>query len=446
MTGQLVTRCRACGSKALSPAFSLGESAEYVFCDPDKDVTACGLLQRITRDDAGVPSPAEPVSRTHRHRLRAAVTEAMEMITTRDGTALDIGCGDGTLMSFYPRWVEAFGVDQVEPDPRVKDWGTAVVGAFPEKSSLNKLKSHTGTRRFDIITAISVLGEQDLPGPFLMSIKDLLADDGVAIIETPYASLALMRNNVGVFHDRAISIYTLTILEAEARKAGLKIVRGAMTETEGGSIRLFLTHADYTGHDYVPWLEQLARLWDEENVLCLTSRQTYQAFAQRVDANRRAVQHVFTEMRKYGEHAHVLGADMSMKAMLDFFSITGEHVSFIVSRDKNNKTVRRNMVVGSGHVEIVAEEDVRLALPDYLIGFGSQRREILEHWREAIFDGVKVIFLTPELEIVDDQNYGAELGKALAVTDGPGSVETLKAVLSTVRRPRLVAVNEALEA
>jgi hypothetical protein len=57
-----ISHCRACGSAALSPAFTLEgvgaeaarkgllgrsktESAEYVLCDPSKDVHACGLLQ-----------------------------------------------------------------------------------------------------------------------------------------------------------------------------------------------------------------------------------------------------------------------------------------------------------------------------------------------------------------------------------------------------------------
>ncbi len=446
MAGQLVTRCRACGSKALSPAFSLGYGGDYVFCDPDKDATACGLLQKVTADDLVVPEIIEPVSRTRRHRLRAAVIEAMEMITTRDGSSLDIGCGDGTLMSFYPRWVNAYGVDVVQPDDQVKDWGKAVTGSFPDKSTLDKLKSHTGSRRFDIITAISVLGEQQEPGKFLTSIKDLLADDGVAVVETPYASLALMRNNIGIFHENVQAVYTLTTLEAEARKAGLKIVRGAMSETDGGSLRIFLTHDGYAGHDYVPWLEQLARLWDEENALSLASKQTYQAFMQRVGGNRKTVQNFLKELHQYGEHAHILGADEVMKTTMQFYGISAEHVSFIVSRDKEQYDTRRHMTIDGSEIEVVTEDDVRLAQPDYLIAFAGHRREVLEHWREAIFDGVKVAFLTPEFEIVSDENYGAELGKALAVTDGPGSVETLKAVLSTVRRPRLVAVNPAMEA
>lgn len=446
MVEECQTRCRACGSQALTPVFSLGANANYVICDSDKDATACGLLQRAALPDDKVPEFYGPVVRTHRHRLRTAVTEAMEMVSTRDGAALDIGCGDGTLMSFYPRWIEAFGIDKVQPADQAKDWGNAVAGVFPEKQALKSLKKHNGDRKYDVITAISVLGEQQDPNSFMQAMKNLLTDDGVIVLETTYAALALMRNNVGAFHAQAQGVYTLAILENLVRQANLKIVRGCMSETEGGALRLFLTHATYTGHDYVPWLEQLARLWDEEYALSLTSRQTYQAFLQRVEMGRQNILGHLDDMRKYGEHIHVLGASPEMVALMAWLDLDHDLVSFIVSRDEAHQG--QMMVIGqcASEVEVVSEKDSRLALPDYFLAPASRRREVLEHWREAIFEGAQILFVTPEYELVDEHSYGAELGKVLAITDGPGSVETLRAVLSTVHRPRLVAVNTAIGA
>ncbi|MEE9330502.1 MAG: class I SAM-dependent methyltransferase [Parvularculaceae bacterium] len=442
MGGKPIERCRGCGSKSLTPAFTFGGDAAYVFCDGEKDATACGLLQRaatpLLQDTIDT---APPVTRTHRHRLRGAVTEAMEMISTRDGLALDIGCGDGTLMSFYPRWIEAYAVDQLMPDERIRDWGKAVHGSFPEGDVVKTLRSHIGKRKFDVITAISVFQEIEDPSAFFGGIKDLLADDGVCVLETPYASLGLVRNAVGMFHNSALTIHTLTTIERLARLNGLKIVRGAMTETDGGALRLFLTHNCYVGHDYVPWLESLARLWDEEIALALTSRSTYQAFSHRIDANRQTVDSFLEEMRDYGEHAHVIGSDPAMIALLEAFEIGPDVVSFIVSRHEDKISSRVHIGRAEAGIEVISEEDSRQASPDVYLAPNSLRREILEHWRESIFAGVRIVFMTPDLEIVDADNYGTELGKCLALTDGPGSLETLKAVLSTVRRPRLVAVS-----
>ncbi|MEQ8748309.1 MAG: hypothetical protein RIC52_00910, partial [Amphiplicatus sp.] len=125
-----ITHCRACGSKALTPAFSLEKAApalsariggalvrrsradiDFVLCDPAKDARACGLLQLAHKRVAPVAPPA-PSNRyaSVRAHLRAVATEALELISGRDCAALDIGCSDGALLSFYPRWVERYGV------------------------------------------------------------------------------------------------------------------------------------------------------------------------------------------------------------------------------------------------------------------------------------------------------------------------------------------------
>ncbi|MEZ5928479.1 MAG: hypothetical protein R3C55_08380 [Parvularculaceae bacterium] len=105
-----ITECRACGSKALTPVFSLpspeprfdalgrrkqGE-AKFVLCDPSRDAGACGLLQsayaRTPAPEMFEPSGRYAVNRSH---LRQLATEALEAISGRDCAALDIGCNDG---------------------------------------------------------------------------------------------------------------------------------------------------------------------------------------------------------------------------------------------------------------------------------------------------------------------------------------------------------------
>jgi len=86
-----------------------------------------------------------------------------------------------------------------------------------------------------------------------------------------------------------------------------------------------------------------------------------------------------------------------------------------------------------GFPEVITEEMAREAPPDALFAPSWRLRETLEAWHDQIMDGMRIIFLEPELLIVDQENYAAELGRALAVTDGPGSVETLRAALSAMR-------------
>ena len=438
-----ISQCRSCGSRALTPVLSLGGGNGWAICDPEKDPTACGLLQRLW--DMPKPDVHEiAVSRTGRHRLRATTTGVMEMISARDSKALDIGCGDGTLLTYLPRWIECCGIDRhpVPPGPG-REAGTFVRGDFPSKSAMRQLGKVGGREKFDIITAISVLGEQDDPLDFLQAVRQLLARDGVAVIETPYASLALMRNNPSAFHAEAQALYSLQALENLVTRAGLKIVRGGMTETAGGSLRVYLSHEEC--HDYTDtmWLNQLARLWDEEASLALDAPQTYQAFSWRMERNRQQAQEWIAGLKRTGSHIHLIGADAGSLFLADWVGLDRDVVSAVISRDPDLHGCQ--VKLGGGMVDILCEREQLepLPVPDAIIAPAGLRREALEHWREAIFEGAELAFLSPDFARVTDRNYGAELGKALAVTDGPGSVDTLRAVLASVQRPQLVSVSTA---
>ncbi|NWG70383.1 MAG: methyltransferase domain-containing protein, partial [Parvularculaceae bacterium] len=287
-----ITHCRVCGSKALSPAFSLPglgaptqgfagrrpSDVDFVYCDPMRDARACGLLQSAY-SGLSPAAPDEPSGRysSVRNHLRQMATEALELISGRDCAALDIGCADGTLLSFYPRWVERFGVDPSDQVEQVGDWAWTAKAAFPSA----ELDRAFGTKKFDIVTAASVLERLDDPRAFLARVKALLAADGVFVLETLYAPMTLTRTLVEAVASASAAVYSLGVIERLVRDSGLKIFRGLLTDKCGGSLRLFIAHADAADHDFDPWYERLARLWDEENALSLRSQAPYQALERR---------------------------------------------------------------------------------------------------------------------------------------------------------------------
>ena len=444
-----ISHCRACGSAALTPAFTLegagaeqprkgilgrakAEVPDYVLCDPSKDVHACGLLQNGFATDAPrkriAPSGA---FRTVRSSLRSLATEGLELISGRDCAALDIGCSDGTLLSFYPRWVDRYGVDPSDDADQIGDWAWSAKAAFP---SADLDRAFAG-KKFDLITAASVLEEINEPRAFFARIKSLLVDDGVIALETLYAAMTLTRTAADAFASGVAAVYSISVLERILRDCELKIFRGALTEKEGGSIRLFITHAESSDYDFDPWFERLAQLWDEENALSLRTRAPYQAFEHRAADARRAFGDVMAGLCARDEKAHIFGAD-SGAVMLH--SWAGKHAKAIEA------------VIGAGDIEdgarllaggppIISENESRAIEPDFIIAPPALKREILERWRDPILRGAKLIFATPYPHVVNAGNYAAEFGKSLSGADGAGGAENLRAILSAAGGLRLVA-------
>lgn len=415
-------------------AFSLkqDDTIDYVLCDPSRDARACGLLQSAHAEPEVSHTRSGDHSSTRDH-LRATATEALEMISGRDCAALDIGCSDGTLLSFYPRWVERFGVDPSEHIEEIGDWAWTGRSAFPSKD----LDAAFGDKTFDIITAVSVFEHVNDPRGFLARVKSLLADDGVFALETLYAPMVLTRTSVETLQAGVCGVYSLSVLEWLLREAGLKIFKGSLTSKEGGSIRLFITHAGYSEYDFDPWYERLARLWDEENALALRAVQPYQSFEQRAAALREDFIAVLEDIAARGECAHILGADAQTEALLRWAGPAASAVTAAVDTGAAREKAR----LGDKGPRIISETDCRSAEPDFLIASARYKREVMERWREAVMLGAQIIFVTPSLHIVTAANFASEYGKAINSGDGPAGAQTLRAILAAAGGPRLVADN-----
>lgn len=430
MTASFQSVCRLCGGESLSPAFTLDYDNAWVWCGDGTEGSGCGLLQRAVVAERSACAPMHPISWTEEYRLKDVVASALEMMSTREGIALDIGCGAGHLASSYPRWITPVGVDVRLPAKGKTDWGVGIDTPFLSEETQASLRNISRSG-FDIITAVGYLeGEKD-PQAFLASCKELMADDGILVLETPYAALALTRTLTSPFHAGANAIYSFTSLEKATRAAGFRIVRGTMTERAGGSLRLTLVHDAYHGHDYAPWLERLAQLWDEETALALHGRQALHAYNERLRARLRDIAALKAAMTRADEHAYVVGTCPSTYAMLsaaDFgYDVISAHIG---------------VEARGGFPEVISEEQAREAPPDVLIAPSWRRRECLETWYTEIMNGMELVFFEPELVVVTADNYAAELGRALAMTDGPGSVETLRAALAAMRGPGLRLVSQ----
>ena len=444
-----LSHCRACGSAALSPAFALEgvaaeparkgllgrakpEGAEFVFCDPSKDVHACGLLQNAYVFDAPSRRTAPSGSfRTVRSSLRSLATEGLELISGRDCAALDIGCSDGTLLSFYPRWVDRHGVDPSADALEIGAWAWSAQASFPSAD----IDRAFAAKKFDLITAASVLEEVNEPRAFFARVKSLLTDDGVFALETLYSAVALTRTAASALVGGVAAVYSICVLERILRDCELKIFRGSLTEKDGGSIRLFITHAESSEYDFDPWFERLAQLWDEENALSLRARAPYQAFERRVEEARRAFEDLMAGAAHRGETAHLFGADAGA-AMLYAWAGKGQRaIEASIGVGEIDAGAR---LIANGP-SVISENESRAIAPTYVIAPAALKREILERWRDPVLKGAKLVFATPHPHVIHAGNYAAEFGKSLAGADGAGGAESLRSILSAAGGLRLVA-------
>jgi len=453
-----IKSCRVCGSKALSPIFIQSENTfslfekrtappgnpeKFVLCDPTLDAKACGLVQRealnIETQFPEIPSNTFRINRDH---LRAAATEALELISGRDCSALDIGCNDGTLLSYFPRWVDRFGVDSDPSIETIGEWAWTAQCEFPSTD----IDKAFGTKTFDIITCISTFETINDPSLLLDAVKERLVNDGVFVLETLYAPMLMANNNIEALTSNITALYSLGVIEQLVREKGLKIFRGALTNKEGGSIRLFITHDDVTEYDFDPWSERLARLWDEETVLALRDRAPYQAFTNRSQDVYLGFQAMLERIEKRAESIYILGTDQQAEILLNWAGPFKKLITHAVEISPSQRQANNQSGFQNHNLRVITESECRAMEPDYLLVPAKLKREMLEYWRESIQAGGKIIFMSPEPHIVDSSNYTSEYGKTLSAGDSPAGVETLRGILHAVGGPRLISNNDEITA
>jgi len=385
----------------LSPAFSIDGAAletgrkgflnrskdasiEFVLCDPSRDVHACGLLQNAHQERPVRKAAPAGAFRTARSSLRSLATEGLELISGRDCAALDIGCADGTLLSFYPRWVERFGVDPDDSVDQIGEWAWTAKASFP---SADLDRAFAG-KKFDLITSAGMLEEIDEPRAFFARVKSLLTEDGVFALETLYAPMTLTHTSIDAFAGGVSAAYSLTVLERILRDCELKIFRGAINDRNGGSLRAFITHAESSDYDFDPWFERLAQLWDEENALALRARQPYQAFQSRAENIRVAFEKMMVGMDARGQTVHLFGVGTQSAALYAMAGAGAHAIEAVISVEEIESGAR--LCVGGP--PIISENESRQVEPDFIVAPAALKRELLERWREAILTGASLIF------------------------------------------------------
>ncbi len=149
------TTCRVCGSSALTPVIDLGDQylqgsflkpgrelpptrkipTRLVRCDPMKDEHACGLLQMEHTVPPEVLYSAywyrSGTNNTMRQHLKGIAEEAASLVGKVAACVLDIGCNDGTLLTYYPTGFQKFGIDPSDVALEILDGLQIVQGIFP---------------------------------------------------------------------------------------------------------------------------------------------------------------------------------------------------------------------------------------------------------------------------------------------------------------------------
>lgn len=409
--------CRVCGSRVLSPVISLGPQylqgsflkpgkeapplrridCTLVRCDPTQDERACGLLQMLHSVPPEILYSTywyrSGTNRTMTEHLRGIAQEAAGMVGKPKAVVLDIGCNDGTLLKAYPAGYQKFGIDPSDLARLVGPDVTVINDLFPSE----ELRQRLGDRRLDLITSIAMFYDLEDPVRFARAVGELLAEDGLWVLEMSYMPKMLEINSYDTICHEHLEYYSLSVLERIMSMAGLKVVRAGLNPSNGGSIRCHVAHlANFKFKDEA-WTRDLKRMRQEEFDLELDTDKPYVNFQNRINLHKEKLSALLHSLKRDGKRIHVYGASTKGNTILQWCGIDSRVVDCAAERNQDKFGAR---TIGT-EIPIVSEAESRAMKPDYYLVLPWHfREEFLEREKALLDTGVGMIFPLPEISIV----------------------------------------------
>jgi len=406
-----MTPCRGCGHPGVETVLSLGEQPlanalltesqlhhaepryplDLAFCP------TCALAQitvSISPDELFTDYP-------YFSSYAEAVTSNAESVAKRvmglrplgaDSLVMEVASNDGYLLKHYVQaGVPVLGIDparNVAVDAEAQ--GVPTLTAFFGDELAQQLRRQG--RRADVLHANNVLAHVPDVNGVLRGISQVLTDDGLAVLETPYVRDLVDKLEFDTIYHEHLFYYSLSSLQSLLNRHGLAIVDVERLPIHGGSLRVYAAHRGAA--EAAP---AVARLLAEEDELGMGQISYFEGFAARVRELCQALVQLLDRLAEQGATVAAYGAAAKGAVLLNAAGIDAERIEFVA--DKNPH--KQDHYMPGVHVPIVGPEAITARMPDYLLLLAwNFADEVMRQQSDYSARGGRFIVPVPEPTIV----------------------------------------------
>jgi SAM-dependent methyltransferase len=254
-----ITMCEVCGNTHLRSAIDLGN---HPMCD---DLVALGdertckeypieilfcEVCRTAHQRFQIPKlELFPSSYHYRSRHTADVLNGMKALvdvcaatvgSLSAKTVLDVGCNDGSLLSFFAeRGAKTVGIEPTDAAQDARERGHRVINDFFSAATANKFFLEFGSP--DVITFTNVFAHIEGLKDVLCALDAIANRNTLIVIENHYLGSIIDKFQFDTFYHEHPRTYSLTSFLHIAKSLDMKIVRAEFPARYGGNIRIFLS-------------------------------------------------------------------------------------------------------------------------------------------------------------------------------------------------------------
>lgn len=303
---------------------------------------------------------------------------------------IELASNDGYLLKNYvERGVPVLGIDPAEgPAREAEKVGVSTLIDFFSRALSTRLAAEG--KQADVIHANNVLAHVADLNDFVVGIKTLLKEDGVAVIEVPYVLDLVDHCEFDTMYHEHLCYFSVTALNHLFKQHHLSLNRVVRLSIHGGSLRLFVGKTQQVE-------SSVTDLLDHEQTLGVDDIKFYQDFSDKVNHVVKAFKHLLTDLKSKGHSIAAYGAAAKGSTLINTAKVGIELIDFVV--DKN--THKQGMYMPGQHIPVLAPDMLLEKMPEYTVILPwNFTDEIISQQQEYIERGGRFIVPIPEARVL----------------------------------------------
>jgi len=327
-------------------------------------------------------------------------SDYVDMITKRLGLgrqslAVELASNDGYLLQYFVnKGIPALGVEPAANVAKVAvEKGVPTLVKFFGCQTAREIAADG--KRADLMIGNNVLAQVPDLNDFVGGITIVLKPGGVATLEFPHLMRLMEENQYDTIYHEHFSYFSLMSVEEIFAAHGLVLFDVDEIPTHGGSIRIYLRHAEDSSKPVSP---AVVNLRNRELGASLNRMETYAAFAKQVIESKRALLELLIRLRREGKRVAGYGAPGKGNTLLNYCGIRTDFLEFTVDRN----SYKQGRFLPGTHIPIHPVEHIRQRRPDYILILPwNLRDEIVAQLAYARDWGARFIVPIPTARVLD---------------------------------------------
>ncbi len=277
-----------------------------------------------------------------------------------DSLVVEIASNDGYLLQYFvEKGIPVLGIEPAANVARV-----AITKGIPSKvaffgEALARDLAEGG-KQADLIVANNVLAHVPDLNDFVTGMTRLLKSGGVISVEFPHLLNLINQTQFDTIYHEHFSYFSFGAAERVFARHKLKIFDVRELPTHGGSLRLYVAHAD---NEAKVETTQVGRLRQNERKASMDQIVTYAGFADKVKQAKLDLLSFFVEAKRNSRRVVAYGAAAKGNTLLNYCGIGKDFIDFAADRNPH----KQGLYLPGTHIPVYHPEKILDARPDFVL-------------------------------------------------------------------------------